>query len=86
MTITIESKDGVSRNVIDVDAYGPVGTSLFSLRTVLELVTRGIMDANRYEEKAAASDLRQCPIHASNGPANCDFCTKIQEMKQEVRA
>lgn len=26
---------------------------------------------------------RQCPIHASNGPVDCEYCTKIEELHHE---
>lgn len=70
MTITIQGNEG-SKNVIEVDAYGPVGTNLFSLRSVLEAVTSAIFAVNSAEVKAAgreaalrAEALQNAPVRA----------------------
>lgn len=55
MTITIEGNDG-SKSVIDVDSYGPVGTCLFSLKTVLEVVTSALFTVHSSEKKAEARE------------------------------
>ena len=56
MRILIESKDGTGRNEIDVDGYQEIGSNLLSLRTVLELVTRGILDMHYYEKREEAKE------------------------------
>lgn len=53
MRITIESNDGAARHTINVNDYGPIGTNLFSLKTVLELVTAGMFQMHRVEERQA---------------------------------
>jgi len=64
MKITIEGNDG-SKSVIDVDACGPIATSLFSLRTVLERVTQAIFTIHSSENKSANREaaLREGALH-----------------------